>query len=61
MGSEIALQIASYSYLENQYPLLVCLSFNNGQYTIVDIIDSQVQEEDMMFSMLCAARYDFDH
>jgi hypothetical protein len=52
--------VASVISSENQYPLLVCLSRTNDRFNIVSIIDSKILEEDMMFSMLCVARDDFD-
>jgi hypothetical protein len=60
LGSEVASQIDSYSHLEMQYPLLVCLSRTKSGYFILDpIIDNGVQE-DMMHSILRAIRDEFD-
>jgi len=58
--SEIASKIASYSYSKDEYPLLVCLAFQDNQYTILSTIKSEVQDKDMMYNLLCVARDDFD-
>lgn len=60
VGSKVASQIASYSYSENQYPLLACLAWKNNQYTTMRIITSEVSDEDVMFNLLRLARDDFD-
>lgn len=60
VGSKIASEIAQYLHSEAEYPLLICLAFENNQYTIVSSIDSKVQDEGMMFSMLSLMRDDFD-
>jgi hypothetical protein len=61
LGSEVASQIDSYSHLEMQYPLLVCLSRTNNRYFILDnIIDNSVQDEDTMYNILGAIRGEFN-
>jgi len=43
----------------NEYPLLICLSFNEGEVTIVDVIKGSMSSNDTL-QRLHQARFIFD-
>lgn len=59
-GETIASRIVSPSRSIDQHPLLVSLAMRNGEYTILSLIDSQVQEPDEMRIALDVIRNHFD-
>ena len=59
-GETIASQIVSPSRSVDQHPLLVSIAMRNGQYTILNLLDSQIQELDDMRLALDVIRHHFD-
>ena len=59
LNNKITSKIAAYSYSFDEYPLLVCLSFEEGEVTITEIINSATSE-DAVLKTLCSASQKFD-
>ena len=49
-------QFHIYSYSINEYPLMICLTIDNGQFMVAKTITSTIHDEEIMFEMLRRVR-----